>query len=434
MAQLWREDRTARGLVLSTPGNDVARETVLAQVESLRTVTASAVGLAPDVEPVTVWLYPNAAALLADKPLVVALGSELAYPRRSRREVILLAAPEQSAEEILGALRLELAHRALVVRSDGRLPEGFQAGLAAYLAGIRPGEAAGVARLREAWSRDALIPWSDLAVPGAAYLEPGLTYPQSRSVAQFLLATHGLMAVRRWLDAAAETSGWRQALESAFGQSPDRLEAAWAQWLPAYLDGGWRSHLLFTADLKPAERLLARGEYAAAAALVAGVGAFEPAAAASSEALRLRADAGLQGVQRLAEAQDALQAGDYDGARRAASQARALLAEAGDTGAMATAAELARRAELGAASLAALRQAEALPAWRALEARAKVAGAAAGLSALGHDAAADRARAVLQVLDRRLVPAGVALFAAGLGLLLWSLRRRRQDAMADAAA
>lgn len=430
-AQGWREDRTDRSLVLSAPGAEAGRETVLDHLEALRTTVSNAVGLVPDDEPITVWVYGSEAALLADKPLVVAAGADLAYPRRSRRDLLLLAGEGRSEERLLRSLRHELAHRALGVRSEGRLPEGFQEGLAAYLAGVGPDQAAGVARLREAWSRNALVPWADLAVPGAAYLEPERTYPQSRSIAQFLLDVHGLVAVHRWLDVSAQASGWRQAMELAFGQPPAQLEAAWSAWLPAYLDGGWRSQALLSADVAPAEQLLAQGAFAAAAAQAAGMGALDPAAAARSEALRLRAEAGLQGSQRLADGRTALEAGEFAAALEAAGQAASLLRESGDAAAVAVAEEMARRAQLGVASLAALQRGESLPAWRSVEARTAVAGALDGLSALGHDAAADRSRAVLQALDRRLVPAGLALCAAGGGLLVWNVRRRRHDALSD---
>jgi hypothetical protein len=410
-----------RFLVQAPAGMDEARARVLATVVRWDESLSAALGLVPGTEPVTLRLHPDAAALRAAVPLAVVTDGLVAYPRQSRREVDVLMDPAAAEAERDAALRHALAHRALVERTGGRLGDGFQEGLAAYLAGPRALDAAGVARLREAWGRDRLVPWSDLAVPGAAYLDPPLTYPEARSIAQFLVDQFGLAAVRRWLGAARDATGWRQALEDGFGQPPEQLEAAWRAGLQRYLDGGWRASDLYAPDLAPVADLLARGEFEPALALLEAAGEAPGAAA-----LRTRAQAGEAAQGRLAEALAALEAGDYETAARAAEAARGPLAEAGAPAAGAAGEALAR-AQLGAEARSRLAAAERLPPWRVLEARALAVAAAAALARLGNDSEADRARRLIEAYDRRLVPAGVALVLAGLALLGWNLRRRALD-------
>lgn len=424
----WQEDQAAGVTLLSQAGT--AREAVLARVAADHASLSRLVGLG-ELEPIVVRLYSSSAALQATRPLAVPSGNLLAYPRRSRREVDVVA-PAGVAEDVLAvALRRELAHRALVVRSEGRLPEGFQEGLAAYLAGPASARAEDIGQLRLAWGRDGLRPWSDLTAPGAAYTEPSLTYPEARSIAQFLADRFGFAALGRWLDAAASGNGWRGGLELAFGQSPDELEQAWRAWLPSYLDGGWRKHALFAPDLGQAETLLAQGDFAAAAGLLEALGqAAEDSSGVLGERraqLLAAARVGSGAVAALATAEAALARGDYGPAAEDAAKAAAGFRSTGDVASLAQAEELARRGRLGASSLSALARAERLPAWRAVEARGLALQAATGLAQIGNDAATERARALAASMDGRLRPAGLALVALGLALLTWNVRRRVAD-------
>lgn len=424
----WREDRVAEVTLLSQPGT--AREAVLARVVADHASLSRLVGLG-SVDPIVVRLYASSEALLATRPLAVASGALLAYPRRSRREVDVVAASGATDDALAVALRRELAHRALVVRTDGRLAEGFQEGLAAYLAGPASARAEDIAQLRLAWGRDGLRRWAELTAPGAAYTEPALSYPEARSIAQFLADRYGFAALGKWLEATAGGAGWREGLEQAFGNSPDELEQAWQAWLPSYLDGGWRTHALFTPDLGQAEALLSGGDFAAAAALLDALSEAEewPAGTVAEQRGRLlaAARAGSAAVAALAAAEAALARGDYQPATVDAAKAAAGFRAAGASASLGQAEELLRRGELGASSMAALARAEQLPAWRAIEARGLAAQAAEGLAQLGNDAAAQRAAALAARMDERLRPAGLALAALGLLLLAWNLRRRMVD-------
>jgi hypothetical protein len=422
----WQEDRTEHVRLLSLPGT--ARAALLERVEPVHLGLSELLAPGPPDE-LTVRAYPSGEALRADRPLVQLAAGLVAYPRRSRQEVAVVA-PEAAGEEALAAaLRYELAHRALVARTEGRLPEGFQEGLAAYLAGPAWVRAEDVATLRSAWGRDALPGWAALAAPGAAYAEPGVSYPAARALAQFLVDIHGMGAVDAWLAATAAGADWRDAIRAAFGRPPEELEPAWREWLPGYLDGGWRRHGLYAPDLAPVEDLLAGGDYGSAQAMLSAVAAGQALGAVVDGArhaeLSRRADAGARAEASLAAAIAALEGGDYGQAATAGDAAAAGYVAAGDARRAAESAEAARRGRLGQAAARSLADAAALPSWRALEARGLAAGAGRDLAALGNAAAAGRAGTLREALDGRLRPAGLALVAMGTLLLGWNLRRRR---------
>jgi hypothetical protein len=315
------------------------------------------------------------------------------------------------------------------------MPAGFQEGIAAYLVRPEGQRAEGVASLREAWRRDALFSWSDLAGPGSEYLDPPVSYPQSLSIVYFLVARDGFPAVRDFVGAVAVEESWREAMESAFQTSVDDLEDEWREWLPSFLDGGWRVHALYTDDLSSARAMLERGDHAGAIAQLSSALTFltreDPALAAEARELLARAETAGKARASLLEAQRLLSAADYGSAAVAAEEAQSELDSVGDAEA-ATAAALLQRAKMGMAAQNELEHAMSLPPWRVAEARVSANEAAAKFARLGNDIAADRARQVRADLDRRQAPVGWGLLGAGAVLLAWNLRRRGRDRREEA--
>lgn len=358
--------------------------------------------------PITVTIHPSREAFLAANPLVASAGDADAVTRRARRAVDVYLRPvgAESEAALERDLRYALAHIFIARGSSGRMPPGIQEGLARYLAD-RPspadgsdGAAAGVARLREAADAGALIAWADLAAPGAAYLAPELSQPQSLSIVHFLIEQEGLAAVLDLVGHAAVTEGWRHAFDAAFTRSPSELESAWRAWLPRYLAGGWRHHELYLDGLERAEDLLRSGRYPEAgdrlrATLGLLEGGDDPAGAARAKALLARAEAGLRDAESLGAASAALADGRYADAERLA---QALIDRA-PSGAPpdrvgSVAAEIARRAALGREATAALDRAATGPPWAAPLARLHARRAAAGFAELGDEIRAGQARAL----------------------------------------
>ncbi len=433
-----RSDTVTTHFVITAPAEAAAaRDHFAAHADGIYLSLAAAFS-ATLATPITLRLLGSTEELLRANPVAVVVDGVVVGGRRGRREVAIVPSlagrgadagqPEAAALDNL--LRRELALRFAADLSDDRLPDGFREGVAQYLEQPDDRRTPGVARLREAHAGDRLRTWADLNAPGALYTDPALVLAESLSVAHFLVGAHGWDRLVAFVRAAADAPGWRHALETTFGEPPSALEAAWRTWLPTYLDGGWRSHDLFGGDLASAEALLARGAFAAARARLVGavavLDAANPAAAAAARILVARADAGLAGRARLAEAEAALAAGDYAGALAGAASAGATLGAAGDAAGVDTAAEIARRAEIGRDAVAALDRAERLPPWQLWRARDAALSAAVGFAQLGNDIGADRARERMTELDRRLAPAGWSLLVLGGALLAWNARQRRR--------
>lgn len=395
--------------------------------------------------PLTLKLFGSDEDFLAANPLFVESGGVLAQARRGRRELAIslpralgadaaLAAidPSQPQPALDNALRYELAHLFAARISGDRLPAGFRAGVAAYMTSVDERRAASVARLREAHQEGQLLSWSALNAPGAEYLDPPLSQPQSLSIVHYLVELQGFARLMDFLRASAGASGWRGALEQSYGQQPSRLAADWEAWLPSYLDGGWRRHALYSGDLGAASALMRRGDFQGAAAQLGGAISLlergDPVLAEAARVLLADAEAGLAARDSTSDAAAALQAGRYAEALSTARSAAAVLVRLGDAAGAEYAGALADRAGMGVDAEAALRRAEALPAWRAAEARAAGNSALQNFARIGNDAAAERARTRVERLDRRQAPLAWALLALGLGLIVWSARKRRAEA------
>ncbi|MCB0217669.1 MAG: hypothetical protein KDH92_13595, partial [Chloroflexi bacterium] len=217
-------------------------------------------------------------------------------------------------------------------------------------------------------------------------------------------------------------------LEDSYGMPPSQLAAEWEAWLPRYLDGGWRQHALYSADLGSAEDLMRRGDFAAAAmqlsSTVSLLESIDPVAAEAARERLSDAEAGLAARRRAGEAAAALQAGRYAEAAEDGEAALEGLTRLGDEPGSAYATALLERARMGVAAEADLDRARRLPAWRVAEARQAGHRAMQGFAKIGNTAAAGRARDRVVELDRRQAPLGWALTLVGLALIARSLRRR----------
>lgn len=443
----WEATDTRHFRILATRDGAAAREPLAARADGILEGLVAVFGPLPGAEPLTLRLFADPAAYRLARPLAPADTAASVRPGGRGIDLDLAAARAGLAPGTADQAGLDRALRhALTLliagrMSDDRLPDGFAAGLARFMEGppaeAESARAAGVARLREARDRHALHAWADLNAPGAAYLDPPLAGPQNLSIVHFLVATRGFAPLAAFLRGVAAAPGWRHAMEQAYGQPPLALEAEWLAWLPAYLDGGWRRHPLYDLDPGPAEALIARGDYAGAAAQLRGMGALHGGAGPAEEALRRlleRAEAGRAARESLSEAGAALSDGAYPQALAGAEAALAVLEDLGDAEGAALARALAERARIGIEAGAALRRAERLPAWRALQARPAALAAAEGFARIGNDLAAERARSRLEALDKRLAPAGWALLVLGVLVLAWNLRRRRRDRIPDRGA
>jgi hypothetical protein len=258
----------------------------------------------------------------------------VAHAHAGRRE-ISVALPQttgQSAEQIVNNVRHELAHIIATELGNNKLSTAWQEGIAQYVEHPTAELDTKMQLLDRARTANKLFTWSDINQPGVPYQAPQTSYPQTYSMVAFLVQRDGFATLRRFVEATKTTTGYRSALETAYGVSADRLEAEWLAQLPAFVAGGYRQPTTVVFDSAAAEELIARGEYDTAVreleTLQAGLsdGASEHATVA---ALLRRAQDGQRAVALAADAKDALAHGDYDAAHRAASEAQPLLAALG---------------------------------------------------------------------------------------------------------
>ena len=506
----WAEHATAHFLVVYPTGQSLPAGYDWERFETIYQGLVDTYGTTLET-PITVRLYPTVDAYLAANPLAQTLDGQVVNAHHRGREFGLPlssgagstkvasdnepsiagtasapeSAPGQAATQLSGLdniVRYELAHQFLIRLSNDRLPPGWREGMARYMAAPDGQQAAGVARLREAWRRNGVPGWSMLAAPGAEFLDPPLSYPASLAVAHFLVDRFGFATLAALARSAAEVPGWRQAVAQVYGRPSEQLEAEWRTWLPSYLDGGWQQHALYRTDLAPVEAQLARGDYRGALASLAGLtgvqmsvagqagGQGGGSGAAPEQILLEEARQGTEGLDALRDAYQGLAEGDYTRAADAARQAQIKLSgvagassasgassqSGGSSGSGASsqlagpsqagssappqsstdaapfnplgeATALLQRAELGQSAASALTRAQRLPPWRALEARWAAYDAAARFGQLGNDLAAGHARSLAAEMDRRLAPLGALILVVGLALLAYNVRARWRD-------
>jgi hypothetical protein len=439
-SEAWRESASERFAIVYHDDAAPVAAYYAAQADGLYDALAAAFDAQLET-PLTLKLFLSDEDYLAANPLFVESGGVLAQARRGRREVAISLPRALGAEPAaLGidpalpqpaldnALRYELAQLFAAHISGDRLPAGFRAGVAAYMTQADERRAASVARLREAYQEGQLLTWSALNAPGAEYLDPPLSQPQSLSIVHYLVEREGFARLMGFLRASAGASGWRGALEDSYGREPSGLARDWEAWLPSYLDGGWRRHALYSADLGSASALMRRGDFQGAAAQLGGAISLlergDPVLAEAARVLLADAEAGLVARRSTSDAAAALQAGRYAEALAGAESAGRVLERLGDAAGAEYARALAERADMGVDAEAALLRAESLPAWRAAEARAAGNSALRDFARIGNEAAAERARQRVERLDRRQAPLGWALLVLGMGLIAWSLRKR----------
>jgi len=354
----------------------------------------------------------------------------LLVPRLQRRQVLDLRLSGSADRNLLSIdddLRLLLAAQLLAAASGGRLPPGLQIGAARYLQ--QPGETTAllVARLRESLGDPPS--WTRLNRPGAEYEEPQLHQAWSLSMVHFLLQRRGFGAFNQFLARLAHADGWRAALSDSFGEDSTQLELAWRAGLPGYVNGGWREHLLYAADLRRAEDRLASGDFRGAAAEVRGSLGFlesqSPARAEEARNLLLRAEAATRARGDLQLGLSLLDSGSHSLALAAAQAAIGPLQAVDDQAGVAQAREIARRAAMGLAARTALERARELPRWRSVQAVFLAQRSAGQLALLGDEVGA---RDAARWAHQRALPVGILgslLAIVGVIVLGANLRSRR---------
>jgi hypothetical protein len=366
----------------------------------------------------------------------------LANPGVGDVAVDLAAFGRRTPIEAENLLRHALSHVAAREASRGRVPRGFDEGLAAY---FEQPVAARLARhaalVQNARAGGDLLSWSDLNRPVAPDAAPAALVAHAYSMVAFLIDRHGPRVLGDFIAQLGEEPDWRAVLRSTYNRAPAELEAQWEESLPRWTTGGWRDNLLAAFDLQPARDLIARGHYATARReLEQSLRLFtdldDDEGIAEVNALLRQTDTGLQAETFMTQAQAALEHHDYDRALTLLEQARAqygrLAPEQTPGDILAAYDTLARTGVQAGVDLDLARQ-QSLRWADYPTARASALAAGAGYARLGDDDGLSQTRDVLRALDdrqRRLVLlfGGLTLLSAvWLTLWLWARGGTRLD-------
>jgi tetratricopeptide (TPR) repeat protein len=399
--------------------------------------------------PITLRLYPTFEDYYEVNPLARNMPGVVAHADFRRREVavILPQTEQQTPDEVENNVRHELAHIIVADLSGNRMNTGFQEGIAQYVEHTSPRVVEQkIDQLDRARELDQLLPWSDLDDRNKVYSNPQISYPQTLSIISFLVERYGFDKLRDFLTVSARSSGYRSALERAYGISATDLEEAWRDWLPTYIEGGYLNKSLGSYDLAYPRQLLGVGRYGEAQAELERAvewmqnnpegdettAAPEPELLTEAEALLEQSRQGLRAETLANEARSALEQGQYELARQKIEAARSSYQALGDARQQQVLDTYAERVERGTRAAALLEQAQQQKdALRLLEAAATAEAAATEFAAIGDSAGLERALELRQSLETRQRMAGIILVAVGIvGVLISTVSRffgRREE-------
>ncbi|MEI7643838.1 MAG: hypothetical protein WCJ55_06125 [Chloroflexales bacterium] len=427
----WRERDTATFIVLYVAGEEAEAVRYTGFIDTIYDEVSSAFGYRPP-PPLTLRLFPTSEDYYLVNPAARSVPGIVAHADFRRRELVVIVERtiQQTDEEVRNNVRHELTHIIAADMSENRLNTGLQEGVAQYMEHPTPELESKIAALLLAADQGRLMPWSALDNRDTIYGTPEVGYPQSLAVVAFLIDRYGFATLRQFLRISARSSGYRSALEHAYGVPATDLEAEWLTWLPGYLADGYKRSALDSYNLTYARGLLEQGNYPAAVteldqavAWIAKHADTQPVEVATqAKDLKAQAEIGVRATQIAEDARVALQGGDYGRAQQLIGQARHAFANIGATHQGAALDVYAQRVRRGIAANEQLTQANELArSLRFPQARASADVAAQEFAALGDQPRLTSAMALRSSLDSRQRLAGAILMVVGLAGALLSL-------------
>ena len=428
-SESWREQRTARFAILYTDADTETARTYAGFVDTIYDEVTAIFGHPTDT-PITLRLYPTLESYQTINPLARSVAGIVAHADYRRHEVavVIPQTSSQTPDEIQNNVRHELTHIVASDLSEDRLNVLFQEGLAQYVEHPSRELDAKIGLLQQALDQGRLRRWSDLDDRETFYTNAQICYPQSLSIVAFLVERYSFAKLRTLLTLTPRTSGYRSALDQAYGVSPDKLEEEWRAWLPGYLAGGYKLNALNAYDLSQAEGLLQQGRYSEAQKTLEQAIEWlkttdQQTALDQAQQLLERSIAGQQAESLAGQARAALEVGRYSEAADLTDQAQQAFAALDDTRQQAVLREYAARALRGLQADQTLRQAGQLAdGLRYPQARAQADQALEIFRALGDAERAGQALTLRSTLDQRQSLLGMVLLALGglgIGASVW---------------
>lgn len=185
-----------------------------------------------------------------------------AIPERKEIGVAVERLREQPPALARESFRHEITHIVAGALTDQRLPIGFQEGLAQYdelsssrgeevVQGMQAAQAAGAQYLS----------WSDLNDSNKFRQNINVAYPQSYTVMAFLADHFGMEPFVHFLEGLRSGLDYRHSLLVAYSRPMEDLEKEWREYLPGFLQEGWKHNVLSAHDLGYGLALMGAGRF-----------------------------------------------------------------------------------------------------------------------------------------------------------------------------
>lgn len=382
--------------------------------------------------PINLRLFPTEQSYYEINPLAEQLTGVIAHALNNRDE-IAIALPRTEKlpdEEVINTIRHELTHFFASYLSGGKLKAGFQEGIAQYLE--KPGDRSNYdpALLKLAFEEGRLLTWAQLDEATSVYSDPQVAYPQTLAIVSFLVDRYGFPTLLKFISASATQPGYRSALETAYGQPADELEADWLAYLPDYFAGRWQINAVYKYDLSRVRQLVDKAAYTDAAAELGEIvklleSTDQADTLAEAEALLARAHQGQAAAALANEARQALQDDNYPLTIEKGQAAITAYEALGYRERIPELQTYIHRAELGQQALAQLKQGQSLlGSLRFWEAENKIRQATVLLQSLDNGAASARGRDLLLQSNWQQSLLAYGLLAVGAALLVFNSLRR----------
>lgn len=430
----WRERRTASFAILYPDGSEAEAENYAQFVDGVYD-EVSAVFNYRTPPPVILRIYPTMELYVQANPLAAQMPGVVAHANTGRRE-ISIALPQtanQPPDQIINNVRHELTHVVAADLSDNKLTTAFQEGIAQYLEYPSAELDAKMQLMQQAISEGRVLAWSDLNQPGVAYADPRIGYPESYTIVAFLIQRNDVATFRTFIERMKTSSGYRSALEAAYGVGADQLEQEWRGQLEAFVRDGYRKRANNAFDLSQAEALIARGDYEQAIQqLDSGIATLREAGQDDllrrAEQLRQQASNGQRATTLAAEARSALERSDYPAAKQAARDGREILEALSQAAQIKIMDEYVQLADAGLAAQQQLGKANAdLRTLHIGTARTNLHSAYQTFTRLGDEDGAARAQSSLLQIQRTETIAAAGLVVLAALVLGWNIQRRANE-------
>jgi tetratricopeptide (TPR) repeat protein len=186
-----------------------------------------------------------------------------AIPERKEIGVAVERLRQQPPALARESFRHEITHIVAGSLSNQRLPVGFHEGLGQYneLSSTRAQEVVQGLQAAEAAS-EPYLSWADLNDFARFRQNIEVAYPQSYSVMAFLADRYGMEPFVRFLSGLRDDLEYRHAILLAYGKPMEELEKEWREYLPGFLQDGWKRNVLSANDLGYGLALMGAGQFA----------------------------------------------------------------------------------------------------------------------------------------------------------------------------